>query len=107
EDLGARLFTLGGLVREEGGSAHGGKLARSFVPCQGARECLRVERAECPMNRKYDVAVTDGIVRIAIRGAFTGARGADAVAMAVRKAGEAGTSLILFDIRGFEHPAYH
>ncbi|HEX4781391.1 MAG TPA: hypothetical protein VH301_11600 [Usitatibacter sp.] len=59
------------------------------------------------MSRKYDAVVTDGIVRIAIRGAFTGAQGADAVALAVRKAGEVGASLVLFDIRGLDHPAYH
>jgi hypothetical protein len=55
-----------------------------------------------------EVRVVEGIVRVEVQGVVVNEpSGADAIGAAVRKAREAGSSLILFDIRGLKHPGYH
>ena len=54
-----------------------------------------------------EAKVVDGIARVEVRGVVTEPASADAVAAAVRTARDAGSSLILFDIRSLQHPGYH
>jgi ABC-type sugar transport system substrate-binding protein len=54
-----------------------------------------------------EVRVAEGIVRVEVRGVVTEPNGADAIGAAVRAAREAGTTLILFDIRALQHSGYH